>query len=68
MDEADRLLSLLPTPDAVSFGGLKPGEVPFVTLTYRLGKNDEALERLLGTAFGDAKAQSTDGTVKVRVE
>lgn len=64
----EHLLTVMPVPDALSFGGLAPGQTPYATLTYELGKHDEALEELLGAAFGVAKANSADGTVKVRVE
>lgn len=62
------LYSRLPAPDSVSVGGLNPGETPYVTLTYVLGRCDGVLEQLFGEVFGTAKAMSVDGTVKVRVE
>jgi hypothetical protein len=64
----EHLLTIMPLPDDVSFGGLQPGQVPYATLTYELGKHDVALWAALGDAFLQAKAASTDGTVKVRVE
>lgn len=61
-------LKRLPVPDAVSFGGLKAGEEPYVTLTYKLGVRDAELEAVLGVVFGQAKEASADGTIKVEVK
>jgi hypothetical protein len=68
MTMIEEALAAMPVPDRLSFGGFAPGEVPYVMLVYELGKHDEALERLLGAVFGQAKAASTDGTVKVEIK
>jgi hypothetical protein len=54
-----------PPPDRVEIGGIAPGETPHIKLIYDLDKRDEGLAALLGDALGQAKAASTDGTVKV---
>jgi hypothetical protein len=66
----DDWYTVLPPPDALSFGGFMPGESPYALLTYKLSDPDnaEALEDLFGPVFVEAKNASTDGTVKVRVQ
>jgi hypothetical protein len=63
----EHLLTVMPLPDNVTFHDLQPGLVPYALLTYELGKQDDVLEAALGEAFQQARAQSKDGTVKVRV-